>query len=175
MTDLSTLRLSPLILTLAIDADNHSYFNALRKQHFPAEINYLDSHLTLFHNLPPDQPGAMTATVDLIESFPAFTLEVIGLMNLGKGVAFKIASSQLADLHVRLQNIWKPWLTRQDMQTLRPHITVQNKVDPAEARQLLQSLSKDFVPFTCKASGVDSFEYMNGPWKFKFHTPFMQS
>ncbi|WP_204248378.1 hypothetical protein [Hymenobacter sp. PAMC 26628] len=43
---------APLILTLALDTDSQAYFDELRRQHFPAKINYLAAHVTLFHHLP---------------------------------------------------------------------------------------------------------------------------
>jgi len=45
----------PLILTLNFNNEVQQFFNALRKQHFPPVINYLDAHLTLFHHLPPPE------------------------------------------------------------------------------------------------------------------------
>ena len=47
---------SVLILTLIIDGEAQNFFNILRQRYFPAERNYLDAHLTLFHNLPGNEP-----------------------------------------------------------------------------------------------------------------------
>ena len=57
---------SPLILTLQLDAQAFAFFNFLRQKHFPAKINYLDAHLTLFHHLPPDP-----AVTEVLENIAA--------------------------------------------------------------------------------------------------------
>ena len=49
---MSYLAAAPLIVTLKLDDAAQTYFNALRRQHFPPAINYLGAHLTLFHHLP---------------------------------------------------------------------------------------------------------------------------
>jgi hypothetical protein len=41
----------PFILTLWMEEQAQKYFNQMRKIYFPAQRNYLDAHLTLFHNL----------------------------------------------------------------------------------------------------------------------------
>ena len=51
---------APLILTLTLDEATQAYFNDLRRQHFPPNINYLAAHLTLFHHLPGADLGAMS-------------------------------------------------------------------------------------------------------------------
>src|SRR5690349_8276110 len=86
----------PLILTLGIDADSQAFFNAQRKRYFPPERNYLDAHLSLFHQLP-DVPETLKYFDVLQQS--AFNMDVIGLMNLGAGVAYKIDSPKLLSLH----------------------------------------------------------------------------
>ncbi len=43
-------------------------------------------------------------------------------------------------------------------------MTVQNKVDPAEARALHARLLRDFAPFGGLAMGVTLWRYLDGPW-----------
>lgn len=172
MTQQDTPDLPPLILTLVLDTQSAAFFDALRTLYFPPQINYLKAHLTLFHKLPVDQPEAMTRSTELISNWSGFSIKTTGLINLGRGVAFRVASNSLEHLHLQLKQIWRPWLSGQDNQKLTAHITVQNKVEPWEARDLLEALSKDFQPFESSALGIDCFEYLGGPWKFKFHIPF---
>ena len=47
---------TPVIITLQLEADAAAFFTTQRKAYFPAHINYLDAHLTLFHALPPEEP-----------------------------------------------------------------------------------------------------------------------
>ncbi|MEO6916132.1 MAG: 2'-5' RNA ligase family protein [Chitinophagaceae bacterium] len=157
----------PLIFTLVLDERSTAFFNALRSTHFPQAINYLDAHLTLFHKLPAHQPQAMERSFELISGWPSFQLKTTGLRNLGRGVAYKLESSSLDDLRARLKLIWQPWLSSQDNQGFRAHITIQNKVEPKEARELLGQLSQDFQPFESAALGINTYEYLGGPWKYQ--------
>ena len=59
---------------------------------------------------------------------------------------------------------WEPWLTRQDRQPFRPHVTVQNKVTPAEARRTLAGLAAGFAPFEAVGTGLALWAYRGGPW-----------
>ena len=40
------------IITAKLDEKSQQLLNTLRKEHFPAHLNYLDAHLTLFHQFP---------------------------------------------------------------------------------------------------------------------------
>ena len=154
----------PLILTLQIDEPAFVFFNALRQKHFPAKINYLDAHLTLFHHLP--NTAAVTELLETIAKRQnIMPLEVTAIIKLGRGVAFKIESSELLGLHEYLKREWQQWLTPQDRQGFRPHITVQNKVEPATANALFEELSHSFRPFKTNATGLSLWEYQGGPWQ----------
>jgi 2'-5' RNA ligase len=157
---------APLILTLALDDAAHTYFNALRRQHFPPKINYLAAHLTLFHHL----PGL--ARKEVCEQLQGFTrtrrplpLQVTGLRSLGRGVAFTLENDELRALHRQLQQTFVDHLTPQDQQKLQPHVTIQNKVEPPVARQLLAELQADFAPFGAVGTGLHLWAYRNGPWE----------
>lgn len=153
-----------LILTLVINSDAQEYFTSLRTLHFPAKINYLEAHLTLFHNLPQEQ-----SVYDTLESLSAeqlsFEMEVSSLRSIGNGVAFKIESPDLQKIHASLQNSFKAHLIPQDKQKLWPHITIQNKVPPEQAMELASRLNQTFEPTTILAEGFALWEYLNGPWK----------
>ena len=43
---------NPFILTLAMNEEASVFFNQQRQLYFPARINFLQAHLTLFHYLP---------------------------------------------------------------------------------------------------------------------------
>jgi 2'-5' RNA ligase len=164
---------APLILTLALDPAAFAYFDARRRRHFPPERNLIPAHLTLFHAL----PGAEAATIlrDLDEACarrPPLTLSVTGLRSLGRGVAYRIESPDLAALRRDLAARWSAWLTPQDRQPHQPHVTVQNKVDPAAARATLAELAAAFAPFGATGSGLDLWRYRGGPWEAVAHVAF---
>ncbi len=156
---------APLILTLTLDAAAQAYFDALRQRHFPPAVNYLAAHLTLFHHLPGAERAAVQAELERLS--PAqhpLQLPVTGLRSLGRGVAFTLENDELRALHRQLQAAFAPHLTPQDQQKLQPHVTIQNKVDPTTARQLLTELQADFAPFEAVGTGLHLWEYRGGPW-----------
>ena len=88
-----------------------------------------------------------------------------GVRFLGRGVAFELSSGELAQLRGSLADAWEPWLTPQDRQRHRPHVTVQNKVAPEVARALHARLSASFVPGEVEARGLGLWRYLGGPWE----------
>jgi 2'-5' RNA ligase len=158
---------APLILTLTLDEASQAFFDAQRKQYFPSKINYLGAHLTLFHALPGSEEAAISASLaEVAASQPGpLPLAVTGLKFMGRGVMYALTNPDLPALHRRLQQQWQPWLTAQDQQGLRPHITVQNKVEPAVARALHEELSASFQPFEAVGTGLALWAYKGGPWE----------
>ncbi|MCE7066993.1 2'-5' RNA ligase family protein [Dyadobacter sp. CY326] len=155
----------PLVATFVISESAQNYFNALRKQHFPPERNYLDAHLTIFHALP-DEPWIVEDMQALVETQQPFEANVQSIQSLGGGTAFKIVSPELPILHQKLQKKWFDFLTKQDQQKRNFHITVQNKVESPVAKQLQAELAKDFEPFSFTVYGIKLWRYHNGPWEF---------
>lgn len=160
---------TPLILTLTLDAASQAFFDAQRRLHFPPKINYLSAHLTLFHALPGAEYAAIAAHLAAVAAAqPApLPLAATGLKFMGRGVMYTLASPTLPALHKGLQQHWQAWLSPQDQQGLRPHITVQNKVDPAVARRLLEELEADFQPFEAQGTGLALWAYQGGPWELR--------
>ena len=170
---MSDFAAAPLILTLTLDDAAHTYFNTLRRQHFPPKINYLAAHLTLFHHLPGPELAAVCEQLHACcRTQGELPLQVTGLRSLGRGVAFTLHNEELLALHRRLQHAFAPHLTPQDQQRLQPHVTVQNKVDPATARQLLADLQTDFAPFGAVGTGLELWAYRGGPWEALQRFPF---
>ena len=56
-------------------------------------------------------------------------------------------------------------LTPQDAAGWRPHVTIQNKVSPAEARDLHALLSGAFRPRRVAIVGLAAWRYRGGPWE----------
>ena len=154
---------SPLIVTLLLDKKSFNFFNELRRKYFPRAQNFLLAHLTLFHHLPADQLPIKNDLSKWSEVKEPFPLRITELKMIGKGVAFKVESDALLTLHAAMQRQWQPWLTLQDKQKIWPHITIQNKVTPAIAKQTLAVLQRTFEPFV---EGLPLWSYENGPWKF---------
>lgn len=157
---------APLILTLALDAGSFAFFNGLRQQHFPPERNFLAAHVTLFHHLPgARRPDLIDQLATRCQALPPLQVQVTGLRFMGRGVAYALENDTLQAVHRELQTQWQPALTPQDQQKLRPHVTVQNKVEPKQARALYEQLSADFVPFEATGTGLQLWAYRGGPWE----------
>lgn len=156
------MNLLPLILTLKLDEESHAFFNKLRTQYFPPERNYLEAHLTLFHQLPASEPAITDVLKQVCIDTIIFEMEVSSIVSIGNGVAYKVESPELQALHKHLQNRWQQWLIPQDRQKLWPHITIQNKTDAHMANQLINNLKVDFKPFNIHALGFKLWEYQGG-------------
>lgn len=163
----------PLILSAALDPAGFAWFDDLRRAHFPPERNVLPAHLTLFHKLPGEEERAVAQAVKAVcARTPPLTLAVRGPWSLGRGVAYRLAAPGLEAVRRELAAAFDPWLTPQDRAPWRPHVTVQNKADPADARALLETLQHAFEPFDVVAEGVHVWRYLGGPWGAVATVPF---
>lgn len=157
---------APLIVTLKLDEASFTQLNTLRQAHFPPERNYLPAHITLFHALPGAEKIAIRELLTAASaSNVPFQLEMPGLRFLGRGVAIEVRSEILLSLRARLAEQFRNWLTRQDSQGYRPHVTIQNKVLPDVARSLLHSMMPNWRPCQATAEGLLLWEYLGGPWR----------
>ena len=156
---------APLILTVALDEASAARFDALRRAHFPPERNHLAAHVTLFHALPGEEEVAVVDDVEAAARRRAFPVEVSGVRSLGRGVAYVLRSASLEEVRGELARGWADLLSKQDRSGFRPHVTVQNKVEPATAKALLVELEATFEPWTCRAEGLSLWWYRGGPWE----------
>ena len=157
---------APIIVAALFGAEDAAYLTALRRAHFPPERNHLDAHLTLFHHLPPSLEAELkhrltTATRGV--SRPHAMLG--GLISLGRGVAFRVESCELEAVRDILRDAFASVLTPQDQAGWRPHVTIQNKVQPAVARALKTELEAGFRPRPLAIAGIGCFYYRGGPWE----------
>ncbi len=146
-------------------------FDRLRAEHFPPERNHLAAHVTLFHALPGEHVDAVRTGLAAAAEREAFDVAVTGLRSLGRGVAFTLESADLTALRSRLATTWEPWLTPQDRQRHAPHVTVQNKVDPAAAKALQRELAAGFAPFAVRGEALRLWRYAGGPWDHVLDAP----
>ncbi|MGQ0844275.1 MAG: 2'-5' RNA ligase family protein [Sporichthyaceae bacterium] len=165
----------PLILTLALDPVAQRRFDAERTALFPPGRTQVGAHLTLFHAVPGELLAQVREALTAEAARPMLAVQVVGLRSLGRGVAYDIASPELSDLRERLARRWRSELTPQDRQPFRPHVTVQNKVEPATARATLAALTASFAPFEIQGLGLSLWRYLGGPWEslgiLAFHDP----
>jgi 2'-5' RNA ligase superfamily len=155
----------PIIVTALFGKVDAAWFDALRRAHYPAERNQLPAHLTMFHHLAPSLAEELKRRLaEETHRVKPPLARVAGLVSLGQGTAFRIESAELADIRDRLADACAPMLMPQDSAGWRPHVTIQNKVAPAEAKALLQRLQADFTPRPVVIAGLASWWYRGGPW-----------
>jgi 2'-5' RNA ligase len=163
----------PLIVTVALDESAYDWFQDLRRAWYPAERNHVPAHLTLFYALPGKVEAEIAAVLkDVCARTAPLRLDVRGPWALGRGVAYGVESDALVRLRAELAARFEPWLVAQDRAPFRPHITVQNKADPVEARRLLEQLEAEFEPFDILAEGLLVWRYQGGPWEAVARLPF---
>jgi 2'-5' RNA ligase len=163
---------SPLIVTLLLDEAAQERFDRLRAAHFPSARNHLAAHVTLFHALPGELLAEVRDALRTAADRPPFPVAVTGVRFLGRGVALDLTAPELTALRASVAAVFAPHLTPQDRQWSRPHVTVQNKVEPAVARALHADLSSAFVAETVAARGLGLWHYRGGPWDPDAEFPF---
>lgn len=154
----------PLIVSLVVDDHAQREWDLLRRAHFPPERLVVGAHITLFHALPHDEAEVLAAVAEVARR-PSFPVRVGAFRSLGRGVAFAVESVELEAVRAELRGRWRDRLTRQDAQGFRPHVTVQNKVEPAVARATLEALRAGAAPPDATAVGIAVWRYAGGPWK----------
>lgn len=163
---------APVIVTALFGDEDHAYFDGLRQKHFPPERNQLAAHLTMFHHLPPTVLPELRNRLALIVRGGAPAAEISGLIDLGRGVAFRIRAPGLDEIRADLAAAFHGMLTPQDDNSWRAHVTIQNKVGPAEAKLLLAQLQETFRPRPVKLAGLAAWYYRGGPWEQIARYPF---
>lgn len=157
---------NPFILTAALPADIQAWTNALRREHFPPERNYLHAHVTLFHSFAPSLFEELRGFLPQIaREFAPPQATITGLMDLGKGTAIAIQSEPLLALRAKVAEHFHGSLTAQDLYEPRPHITIQNKVTKSEARALQASLAPTIETRQFTFPALELHLYQDGPWK----------
>jgi 2'-5' RNA ligase len=155
---------APLLVTLELAPPAQELFQSLRNRHFPPGRNVVPAHVSLFHALPGAEREAIVRRLRAVTA-PRPAVRVEAPFPLGRGVGFRLHAPALLSLREALARDWAPWLTPQDRQGYRPHVTVQNKVSPEEARTTLQRLQQGFVPFSTEGAALRLWRYLGGPWE----------
>lgn len=157
---------APLILTATLPPHLHAWATALRDEHFPPERNHLEAHVTLFHALPPSYEAELSRVLARLarENAPV-AAQLEGVMSLGRGTALKLSSPAMLKLRDEIAEHFHGSLSAQDQHRPRLHITVQNKVSPAEAKALQAQLGPAVQSRPFAFRGFFLFRYRGGPWE----------
>jgi hypothetical protein len=154
-----------LIVTAEIGGEDRAWLDRLRRAHYPAERNLVPAHLTMFHALPPSSESEVRSALSRLGLERPPIASIDGLLNLGGGVAFRIVSPDLESIRRDLSADFRGLLSAQDAGGWRPHVTIQNKVTPKIARELLGELRQNFRKRPVVIRGLGLHRYLDGPWE----------
>lgn len=164
---------SPLLVTLALDAATFAWLKALRDRYFPPERNVVPAHVSLFHHLPGEEEDSVRRSLaGAAADRGPIPLRLATLKRLGKGMAATVEAPGLAAVHARLARDFSPWLTAQDRQPFRPHVTIMNKAEPHAAALAFLELGGSWEPRDGTGEGLLLWEYLGGPWRLVERYPF---
>ena len=155
----------PIIVTALFGPGDDGWIQQLRRAHYPAERNLVPAHLTLFRQLPPSAEVELGRRLAAAAAAPPPRAAIAGILDLGEGTALRVESDALAAIREDLAEAFHGLLMPQDLAPWRPHITVQNKVAPTEARRLQQELRAGFEPRPLAIRALASWRYLGGPWE----------
>ena len=156
---------APIIVTAIFGDGDNGWLQELRRTHYPPERNQVPAHLTLFRLLPPSLEGELGRRLSAYAATPPPRATIAGVVDLGSGTALRVESEELEDIRYDLTEAFHGLLTPQDSAPWRPHITIQNKVEPRAARKLQQQLRSTFQPRPLAIRGLASWRYLGGPWE----------
>lgn len=156
---------APLIVTALLGGADFAWADGLRRAHFPPDRNQVPAHITLFHHLPPSVLPELKDRLKRLAADPSPPARIVGILNLGNGVAFHIESERLMEMRDDLAEAFTGLLTPQDQAHPRLHITIQNKASPAEARALHQAMGVQFTGKRLAIDGLAVWHYRGGPWE----------
>lgn len=155
----------PLLVTAELPGDILSWTDGLRHAHYPPEKNRLRAHVTLFHALPPSSEGEVRRLLSELSKQAAPDARITGIWDMGRGTAFDVKSSGMAELHGAMAERFHGLLGWQDDRKLRLHITVQNKVTREAARVLQAQLESAFAPRDFRFRGFGLYAWDEGLWQ----------
>ena len=155
----------PLIVTATFGDGDNGWLQEMRRAHYPPERNRVPAHLTLFRQLVPSLEIEVARRLAAYAATPAPAARIAGIMDLGQGTALRVESEALEDIRYDLALALKGVLTAQDAGPWRPHVTIQNKVEPKEARRLQARLRATLEPRPLAIRGLALWRYLDGPWE----------
>ena len=155
----------PIIVTATFGDGDNGWLQDLRRTHYPAGRNQVPAHLTLFRQLPPSLEPELAARLARAAASPPPRAQIAGIIDLGEGTGFRVESASLEALREALREAFHGLMTPQDLSPWRPHITIQNKVAPREARRLQQQLRATFEPRPLAIRALAAWHYLDGPWE----------
>ena len=158
--------LDPYLVTLGLDPAAFERLDRLRARYFPPDRNVVPAHLSLFHQLPGDAGDQIGSTLrQVARSSPPVALTFSVVKRIGRGVMVVVEAQGLAAIRSVLAGSFSGWLTLQDRQPFRPHVTIMNKAEPAEAGRAFEEIRSAWAPFAGSGVRLLLWRSRGGPWE----------
>jgi hypothetical protein len=119
----------------------------------------------MFHAVPPSAEQEIKARLAETAAGPSPAAMITGVIDLVGGIAMRVVSDDLDAIRDELADALHGLLGAQDRSGWRPHVTIQNKVEPGVSRRLSQSLERNFQPRPLRIAGLGLHRYLGGPWE----------
>ncbi len=156
----------PIIVTALLEPVVMARLEALRRRWYPPTRNQVPAHVSLFHQLPGSEfDAAKRRMKQLCGSLAPLPVTVAAVRSLGHGTALRLVSPELVGLRAELADGWAGLLIAQDRSGFDPHVTIQNKATPAEARACLAEVGAGFAAFETRVVALALWRYLDGPWQ----------
>ncbi|HEX8654858.1 MAG TPA: 2'-5' RNA ligase family protein [Allosphingosinicella sp.] len=156
---------APIVVTALFGPGDDGWLQELRRAHYPPERNRVPAHLTLFRQLPPSIEDELSRRLAACVATRPPRAMLAGVIDLGEGTALRVESEALEDIRLDLAEALHGLLTPQDTAAWRPHVTIQNKVEPRQARALQQQLRATFTARPLALRALATWRYLGGPWE----------
>ena len=156
---------APILVTALFAPGDDGWLQELRRAHYPPERDRVPAHLTLFRQLPPSAQAEVSRRLASCAAARPPRATITGIIDLGEGTALRVESAALEAMRGDLAEALHGLLTPQDIAPWRPHVTIQNKVEPREARRLQQQLRATFTQRPLAIRALATWRYLGGPWE----------
>ena len=157
---------APLLVTLGFDPPTFERLDRLRARYFPPDRNIVPAHLSLFHHLPGDSDGEIARVLAEAARGPGpVPLAFPDVKRASRGVMALVEAPGLAAIRSDLARSFARWLTPQDRQPFRPHVTLMNKADRVDADRAFEELRASWEPWAGTGDRLLLWRYLGGPWE----------
>ncbi|MEJ2869288.1 2'-5' RNA ligase family protein [Actinomycetospora sp. OC33-EN08] len=165
----------PLIVSAVLAPDAQDELDALRRRYFPPDRLHVGAHVTLFHALPGHLLDDVRAALARATRRRPPPIRVDEPFPMGRGVGLRLRSRELEDVREEIARPFRDDLTDQDARRWRPHVTIQNKVTPDEARRTLETVRESHTRRDTHVETLALWHYRGGPWaaagEYRFGDP----
>ena len=156
----------PLIITAGFEPGFQSRLEGWRRAHYPAALNVVPAHLSLFRQVPPSAVAEVKARLArLAGEVGPLPARPMGFALREGGVVLELESPALLDLRDALAADLHGLLGVPDLVLPRLRVTLQNKVTAAVARASLAVLAGERLPATVRVERLLLWRHGGGPWE----------